>query len=187
MHVTFVPLTKDLRLSAKEIIGNRKKLTQWQDDFWKHMVSKYPELERGESASETGREHIPPRIFKAKQRHAIEATLESINPFNGKAKAQEISKMLDVYIPAVEQMQTELKKYDAAFAQEEALKQENQALKAKVEEKKRKGLEEQLREAKLEHDYREAMDLIQRIPPDILEEYRHPDRRNREVRHSLER
>ena len=27
-----------------------------------------------------------------KQRHAIEATLESINPFNGKSKAQEISK-----------------------------------------------------------------------------------------------
>jgi hypothetical protein len=192
MHLCFIPLTEDGRLSAKEIVGNKKKLTWWQDEFWKHMVRKYPELERGESASETGRDHIPPRIFKAmtrltKQRHAIEATLESINPFNGKAKAQEISKMLDVYIPAVEQMQTELKKYDAAFAQEEALKQENQALKAKVDEKKRKGLEEQLREAKLEHDYREAMDLIQRIPPDILEEYRHPDRRNREVRHSLER
>ena len=192
MHITFVPLTQDHRLSAKEIIGNRKRLTQWQDDFWKHMVGKYPELERGESASETGREHIPPRIFKAmtrltKQRHAIEATLESINPFNGKAKAQEISKMLDVYIPGVEQMQTELKKYDAAFAQEEALKQENQALKAKVEEKKRKGLEEQLREARLEHDYREAVDLLRRIPPEILDEYRHPDRRNREVRHSLER
>ena len=79
--------------------------------------------------------------------------------------------MLDVYIPAVEQMQTELKKYDAAFGQEEALKQENQALKAKVEEKKRKGLEEQLREAKLEHDYREAMELLHRIPKEILDEY----------------
>ena len=192
MHVTFVPLTQDHRLSAKEIIGNRKKLTLWQDDFWKHMVSKYPELERGESASETGRDHIPPRLFKAmtrltKQRHAIEATLESINPFNGKSKAQEISKMLDVYIPGVEQMQTELKKYDAAFAQEETLKKENETLKAKVEEKKRKGLEEQLREAKLEHDYQEAVSLLQRIPPEILEEYRHPGRRNREVHHSVER
>ena len=156
------------------------------------MVSKYPELERGESASETGRDHIPPRLFKAmtrltKQRHAIEATLESINPFNGKSKAQEISKMLDVYIPGVEQMQTKLKKYDAAFAQEETLKKENETLKAKVEEKKRKGLEEQLREAKLEHDYQEAVSLLQRIPPEILEEYRHPGRRNREVHHSVER
>ena len=64
LHLCFVPLTPDGRLSAKEIIGNRKNLVKWQDDFWQHMVSRYPELERGESASHTGREHIPPRIFK---------------------------------------------------------------------------------------------------------------------------
>lgn len=28
------------------------------------MVEKYPDLERGEAASMTGREHIPPRLFK---------------------------------------------------------------------------------------------------------------------------
>ena len=33
MHMTFVPLTEDNRLTAKEIIGNRKKLTQWQDEY----------------------------------------------------------------------------------------------------------------------------------------------------------
>lgn len=59
-----VPLTADGRLCAKEIVGNKKKLTQWQDRFWEHMVKKYPDLERGESASETGRDHIPPRVFK---------------------------------------------------------------------------------------------------------------------------
>ena len=64
MHLSFVPLTEDGRLSAKEIVGNKKKLTQWQDRFWEHMVKKYPDLERGESASETGRDHIPPRLFK---------------------------------------------------------------------------------------------------------------------------
>ena len=64
MHLCFIPLTEDGRLSAKEIVGNKKKLTQWQDRFWEHMVKKYPELERGESASETGRNHIPPRVFK---------------------------------------------------------------------------------------------------------------------------
>ena len=36
----------------------------WQDKFWEHMVKKYPDLERGESASETGRDHIPTRVFK---------------------------------------------------------------------------------------------------------------------------
>jgi hypothetical protein len=64
MHLSFVPLTEDKRLSAKDIVGNKKKLTWWQDEFWKHMVKKYPDLERGESASQTGRDHIPPRVFK---------------------------------------------------------------------------------------------------------------------------
>ena len=55
MHLSFVPITDDGRLRAKDIVGNRKKLTWWQDEFWKHMVKKYPDMERGESASETGR------------------------------------------------------------------------------------------------------------------------------------
>ena len=59
MHLSFVPLTADKRLCAKEIVGNKKKLTEWQDAYWKHMVKKYPNLERGESASKTGRTHIP--------------------------------------------------------------------------------------------------------------------------------
>ena len=44
MHLSFVPLTEDGRLCAKEIVGNKKKLTQWQDRFWEHMVKKYPDL-----------------------------------------------------------------------------------------------------------------------------------------------
>ena len=36
MHLCFIPLTEDERLSAKEIVGNKKKLTQWQDRFWEH-------------------------------------------------------------------------------------------------------------------------------------------------------
>ena len=39
MHLCFVPLTEDKRLSAKDIVGNKKKLTQWQDDFWKQKMS----------------------------------------------------------------------------------------------------------------------------------------------------
>ena len=44
MHLCFVPLTEDKRLCAKEILGNKKKLTQWQDKYWEHMVKKYPDL-----------------------------------------------------------------------------------------------------------------------------------------------
>ncbi|MCL0178622.1 plasmid recombination protein, partial [Klebsiella pneumoniae] len=63
LHLTFVPLTQDNRLCAKEILGNRASLTKWQDDFHAYMVENYPDLERGESASKTGRKHIPTRLF----------------------------------------------------------------------------------------------------------------------------
>ena len=75
MHLSFVPLTADGRLCAKEIVGNKKKLTQWQDRFWEHMVKKYPDLERGESASETGRDHIPPRADGLRQRRGSDGVL----------------------------------------------------------------------------------------------------------------
>lgn len=93
MHLCFVPLTEDKRLSAKEIVGNKKKLTQWQDRFWEHMVKKYPDLERGESASETGRDHIPPRVFKemtrlTKQKTKLEELLSGVNALMPKEKQQ---------------------------------------------------------------------------------------------------
>ena len=104
MHLCFVPLTKDGRLSAKEIVGNKKKLTQWQDRFWEHMVKKYPDLERGESASQTGRDHIPPRLFKEavhlnRMKEQIMAILNDTNPFNKKTKLDELEALLDKYIP----------------------------------------------------------------------------------------
>lgn len=102
LHLTFVPLTQDNRLCAKEIIGNRANLTKWQDDFHAYMVEKYPDLERGESASKTGRKHIPTRLFKqavslSKQARAIEAALDGINPQNaGKKKEEAQSQRPDV-------------------------------------------------------------------------------------------
>ena len=190
MHVTFVPLTEDNRLTAKEIIGNRKKLTQWQDDYWRHMVAKYPELERGQSASQTGRNHIPPRLFKemtrlTKQREKLEELLASINPFNGKSKAMEIRTMLDKYIPNVERMHTQLKKYNVAFtdttAENAALKQENASLEAELESKSQESIEKQLREAQIHQEYQKAKALLDRIPKEVLAEYSHEKNRPREV------
>lgn len=130
MHLCFVPLTEDGRLSAKEIVGNKKKLTQWQDRFWEHMVKKYPDLERGESASETGRDHIPPRLFKEavhlnRMKEQIMAILNDTNPFNKKAKLDELEALLGKYVPGAEALRTKLKKYDAAY---KALTAENAAL-----------------------------------------------------------
>ena len=63
MHLCFVPLTKDNRLSAKEVIGGRDKLVEWQDKFHDHMAVEFPDLERGQSATVTRRKHIPTWLF----------------------------------------------------------------------------------------------------------------------------
>ena len=183
MHLSFIPLTPDGRLSAKEIVGNKKKLTWWQDKFWEHMVQKYPDLERGESASQTGRDHIPPRIFKemtrlTKQRQKLDQLLAGIGPLNGKKRAAEISELLDVYIPAVEKMRTQLKKYSTAFtstkAENEKLKKKNKKLSESLDEATHESVLKQLKDAKLQREYQEALAILERIPPEVLEEYAKP-------------
>lgn len=49
LHIEFVPLTADGRLSAKSVLGGRVDLQRMQDDFWR-KVGKPWGLERGERA-----------------------------------------------------------------------------------------------------------------------------------------
>ena len=173
MHLSFVPLTKDGRLSAKDIVGNKKKLTWWQDQFWKHMVRRWPDLERGESASETGRTHIPPRLFKEaahlnRQQDMLMKLLGEVNPLNAKKKSAEIEALLERYIPGVERMQTQMRKYATAY---KALRAENSELKKQVDSSKesvrhRLEVSQQLQELE---DLRRTVD---NIPPEILQAYR---------------
>ena len=188
MHLSFVPLTADGRLSAKEIVGNKKKLTQWQDKFWKHMVRKYPDLERGESASQTGRDHIPPRVFKemtrlTRQKAKIEEVLAGVNAFNAKGKAAEIGKLLDQYIPAVEQMHTTLKKYQVAFTkttkENKKLKDENAQLGESLDKAAKKSTLKQLADTKLRRDYEDAVAVLERIPKEVLDVYMQRPERGR--------
>ena len=180
LHLCFVPLTADGRLSAKEIIGNRKNLVRWQDEFWQHMVKQYPELERGESASQTGREHIPPRIFKemtqlTKQKEQLDALLVGITPFNGKSRAAEISKVLDSYIPNVARMKDQLRKYNVAFtktaAENEKLKEKNKTLSASLNKATEGSVLKRLEDAKLRQDYEAALKTLDSIPPEVIRFY----------------
>ena len=190
MHVTFVPLTHDGRLSAKEIVGNRKQLIDWQDDYWQHMVRKYPELERGQSASESGRDHIPPRLFKqmthlTKQKKRLEELLDGINVFNFKDRFKEISRILDHYIPDVAQMRNDLKKYKTVFIEtteeNQTLKAENEKLTASLDSAKRQSVMKKLQHLQLQRDLAEASAILERIPPDVLKEYTAATRQKKEV------
>ena len=172
MHLSFVPLTPGKRLSAKDIVGNKKKLTWWQDSFWKHMVRKYPDLERGESASETDRTHIPPRLFKEaahlnRQRNMLMKLLGEVNPLNAKKKSAEIEALLEQYIPGVERMQTQMRKYDAAY---KALQAENTGLKKQVNSSK-ESIKRQLEVSQQLQELEELRRTVDHIPPEILQAY----------------
>lgn len=171
MHLCFVPLTKDGRLSAKEIVGNKKKLTQWQDGFWEHMVKKYPDLERGESASETGRDHIPPRLFKEavhlnRMKEQIMAILNDTNPFNKKAKAEELEALLGKYVPSAEALRTNLKKYDAAY---KTLTAENTALEKQLDASSKESVRKKLEINEKLRELDELHRMVDGIPPEILQ------------------
>ena len=190
MHLSFAPLTEDGRLCAKEIVGNKKKLTRWQDRFWEHMVRKYPDLERGESASETGRDHIPPRVFKemtrlTKQKAKLEELLAGVNAFNAKGKAAEIGAFLDKYIPAVEQMHTTLKKYNTAFtvttAENKKLKKKTEQLEQSLDKATQESTLKKLADAKLHRDYEDAVAVLDRIPKEVLAAYTHRTEKERET------
>ena len=172
MHLSFIPLTEDGRLSAKDIVGNKKKLTWWQDEFWKHMVKKYPDLERGESASETGRTHIPPRLFKEavhlnRMKDQIMTLLADTNLLNRKAKAEELETLLNKYVPGVEEMRTKLKKYDRAYRE---LRAENAALERQVESSKESTLK-RLEIGRQLSELEELRRTVDAIPEEIMNRY----------------
>lgn len=172
MHLVFVPLTQDNRLSAKEILGNRASLSKWQDDFHAHMAVKYPELERGESAGKTGRRHIPTRLFKqavnlSRQAKEIEAKLEGINPLNaGKRKGEAVA-MLRQWFPQMENFSGQLKKYKVTI---EDLLKENRELEVRAKTSETGKMKDKLERAALESELHNLRRFVESIPPEVRQE-----------------
>ena len=182
MHLAFVPLTKDNRLSAKEILGGRADLSKWQDDFHAHMVQAFPDLERGESTRDTGRQHIPTRVFKqavhlTKQAQRIKAALAGINPLNAAKNREEVLALLERFFPQMEDFETVLKKYKAGFS---LLKKENAALSMKAAEGSERKIQSQLERNKLEAEVRELRRFMDAIPDDYKRQIQAMQRQHKE-------
>ena len=189
MHLCFVPITADGRLSAKEIIGNKKRLTKWQDEFWSYMVKKYPDFERGESASLTGRTHIPPRLFKeaarlTRQKDKLMELISEMNALNAKAKSKEIAALLDEYIPGVEELMTKLKKTSKAAKE---MRREITDLKKEVNSSKASALRQLELEKKVQEldDLQHMVEVLQQtldaIPAEILAVYGKSEKERKET------
>ncbi|EXN22105.1 MobV family relaxase [Staphylococcus aureus] len=66
MHYGVVPITDDGRLSAKEVVGNKKVLTEFQDRFNEYVNQRGYDLERGQSRQVTNAKHEQISQYKQK-------------------------------------------------------------------------------------------------------------------------
>ena len=174
MHVCFVPITPDKRLSAKTILGNQKKLSEWQTKFHEHMSQRWNVLERGVSAMETHRKHIPVWQFKKAQRldkqaEKIKHLMEDINAFNVGKKREEIFEALAVWLPQAEKFLAQTKSSQDYIDQ---LTDKNSKLTQELMDKDERYSELSMEAAYMRHALDSQQRLIDTIPKEIIEEIR---------------
>ncbi|MBQ2064268.1 MAG: plasmid recombination protein, partial [Firmicutes bacterium] len=177
MHLCFFPITKDGRLSAKDILGNRARMSEWQDDFYEYMHGFYPELERGLPSAITHRKHIPPYLFRAmdnasKSYDAIMKALSDVNVFNAGKKRDEAERVLGQFLPDLYKLQAQSRLIDEqAKALREAIKEKD----ALLEEQDTELFALACKVDALQAEKDKAVATIEMIPPDLrraLEEKR---------------
>ena len=179
MHLCFVPITPEKKLSAKAFLGNQKSLSEWQTAYHERMSSRWNELERGQSSMETKRKHIPTWLFKLggrldKQYDEIVQALSDINDFNAGKKRDKALELLSAWLPDVEKFSREIGKQSAyidslksQIEQEadyaERMRNEKYSEELKVREANKKIFELQRTNSQMER-------LLKKIPPEVLEE-----------------
>ena len=197
MHVVFVPLTPDHRLSAKEILGNRKKLIQWQDRYYEYMAARYPDLSRGESAAQTKRQHMDMQEYKAmtveirkmtRLADKINHLLDGANLLNAKGRLEEIVPLIRRLLPRIGKMKTQLEQYAQAFTaiteENKTLKKENEQLDLNVWRERQKALDSRFELGRLQEQTRRLEQNLSRIPPEILAQYSKSTSRQEKNQHS---
>ena len=187
LHLCFVPLTKDKRLSAKEILGNKKSMIRWQDDFYACMAERWPELERGTPAVETKRRHLTPQWYKKvtamdAKLEKLEAALNGINVLNAGKKREEAVALLAQLLPEVESFQAEIQRTQEAVSQSISMQrcsaEENEALKDELAAERRKSAEQRAKLTVLETRYKRAEKLLSKLPRDVILQYSKYEGRN---------
>jgi len=182
MHLCFCPITKDGRLCAKDILGNAKDLARWQDDIFEHLHERWPELERGEPAHETGRKHIPTWLFKKAQKldrevERIMGALSDINAFNAGKKKEAALEIISEWLPEAQRFTAQLGSVNDYINRlkrgnktaEEYMDKRNRMLQEKVEALDRTYMQSQHEIFELREKLRKQKRLIERIPEDVLE------------------
>ena len=177
LHLCFVPLTRDGRLSAKEILGNKKTMIRWQDDFYACMAERWPELERGTPAVETKRRHLTPQWYKKvtamdAKLEKLEAALNGINVLNAGKKREEAIETFKQLLPEVESFQAEIQRMQEAVAQSLSMQrcsaEENEALRDELTAERRKSAAQRAKLTVLESRCKRAEKLLSKVPREML-------------------
>ena len=178
MHLCFVPLTRDKRLSAKEILGNKKSMIRWQDDFYACMAERWPELERGTPAVETKRRHLTPQWYKKvtamdAKLDKVEEILSGINLLNAGKKREEAMEALRQLLPEVESFEAETRRLQDMIAssrmEHRSQQQENTALRKELNKERDRNFEQNVKISALTQRCKRAEKLLEKVPPEVLE------------------
>ena len=191
LHLCFVPLTKDKRLSAKEILGNKKSMIRWQDDFYACMAERWPELERGTPAVETKRRHLTPQWYKKvtamdAKLEKLETALNGINVLNAGKKREEAVALLAQLLLEVESFQAEIQQMQAAVTNSLSMQrcsaEENEALKDELTAERRKSAEQRAKLTVLEERYKKTEKLLSKVPKEVLRTSKRWENRDKRFR-----
>ena len=192
MHLCFCPITRDGRLSAKDILGNKQSLSKWQDDFFAWMAQAYPALSRGIPSYVTHRKHIPPYQFRmakdlSKSYGRLEEALQTVTVFNAGKKREEALGIIGELLPACYKLAGQLHSTEDYIRElEETRKKLEAETQQQADALVERGLDQTILQAQLEEAQEQiedllnwqqrARDILDRVPPEMLDKL---DRRTR--------
>jgi hypothetical protein len=161
MHLDFVPLTSDGRLSAKSVLGEKKGLQELQDAFYATVCQKY-NLERGERSDIDSRDsENKPRRHKStdelKRETAYKAFAEASKDFSPIKSKKSLFRRDEVSVPI-----TEYERMNAAILGAQVAEESAKSDKLAVEKELKRRSEKMESKIKAEADKKmaEAEDMV---------------------------
>ncbi len=179
MHLCFVPITKDNRLSSKDLIGGPQGLSKLQDQFYNYMSAIFPKLDRGTPKRISKRQHVPPYMFKNaamlyEHYNEIVKAIDDISILNSGKKKDEAIALLGRYAPEMANLKDQLKATDSRIAfLERAVnksRSEYRSLEDYVNEKEDELIYANRSLFELNQKQKQLESVISRIPPELLKE-----------------
>lgn len=190
MHVCFVPITKDGRLSSKTIIGGPAGLIKLQDMFYEHMVYHFPNLKRGLPKRITHREHLPTYLFKnadvlMQHYEEIAQAINDIGLIKSKEKKAQAIELISRYAPEMTRMKEQIKSVNG-YVERLNCDIRNQAEISRFWIGKSEKLEEAVKEKdnkifELQEKQQKIQKLLDLLPPGLIESLEEEEKKRRKA------